>query len=218
MAIPLSTTSATSLQRPVVDARDRARHRAHGRDPDRRARARHRLPGRAASRPARRDNVIVLRKGADSEMSSGIVARRGEHHPRAARRRDRTRAAGRWSSAEIVVLINQAAHRPAGLVERHVRGVDRRAASALRGQRQDRRGPHVRARHRRGDRRPAHRARASRTARSATRCASASATSPWSGTSPPAARAFESEIWGDNDGARARRSTARTRSRASRSA
>ena len=71
------------LQRPGLDAHHRARHRAHGGDLHRRARARLRASRRRWSRPARPSNAIVLRKGADSEISSGISRDGGEHPPRA---------------------------------------------------------------------------------------------------------------------------------------
>ena len=98
------------------------------------------------------DVAIVLRSGADSEMTSGPV-------------REETRASsptrpawpapadGPLASAELFVIINLPKRSTGTDANVPLRGVGRRARSTVRGDVADRRGPHVRAGPERGHRR-----------------------------------------------------------------
>ena len=77
MKIPLIYNVRSVLQRPVSTGLHRAGHRARGGGLRRHARAGQRLRRRAHPHRLGDDNVLVLRRGADAELSSGISPRRG---------------------------------------------------------------------------------------------------------------------------------------------
>ena len=120
--------------------------------------------------------------------------------PRRSSRRCRTsppaRTARKLLSKEPVVLISlpkRETGKPSNVVIRGVTAHGLDAASAG----EDRRGPHVPAGHVGDHRRPRDRARAFAARAWARRCASRSATGPWSACSTRGAPGFNSEIWGD---------------------
>ena len=107
------------------------------------------------------DNVIVIRRGSQTEVQSGIDRAAAAHRRKPARDRDRRRTGSKLISKEPVVLINlpkRETGKPSNVVIRGVTPSGPRAAAAG----ADRRGAHVSARHV-GDRRgPRDRARLSR--------------------------------------------------------
>ena len=142
------------------------------------------------------DNIIVIRRGAQSEVQSGIDRQARRASSRACPTSPSGRTVQRLMSKEPVVLINlpkRASGKPSNVV---IRGITP-AALTLRPNVKDHRGPDVPPRHRRrsspGGRSP--RAFAARAW--ARRCALPRAIGPSSACSTPSAPAFDSEIWGD---------------------
>ena len=147
---------------------------------------------RAPARPTAR---IVMRSGADSEMTSGLGRRR--RRDRSSRRRASAATARRpLASAELFVIIDLPK-----TVDRHAgqRAAARHRAGDAGGARRrlDRRGPDARVRHQRGHRR-ARRQRPVRRADARQR-RSARARTPGrsSASSRPTAASSETEIWCD---------------------
>ena len=144
------------------------------------------------------DNALVLRKGADSEISSGISLDAGEHPPRAPRR-----GASGPDGRPLRERRDGGASPTSRGSARRARRTSRCAASdpdAADAARQVKivGGPHVHARHRRGDRRPRASRPRSPTAASATSCAFEQRDFTVVGHFTAGGSAFESEIWGDD--------------------
>ena len=144
------------------------------------------------------DNALVLRKGADNEVSSGIALRRGATSCARTRASPPAPTAGRsrssrWSPPRTSQRVGQT-----GSSNIRVRGVDL-ATVGVRASAEDRRGPDVHARHGRGDRGQGHRDALRALPRRRRPQVPAARRSRWWACSTTGGSSFESEVWGDLD-------------------
>ena len=198
MTHPVRLHRAQHRRAPAHDGAHRRRHGA------RRLRVRDGADARGGARADARsstgqdDNVVVIRRAAQTEVQSGVDRRAGGRSSRAC---PTSRSGGdgqKLVSKEPVVLINlpkRDSGKPSNVVIRGVTPGRPRAAAAG----EARRGPDVPAGNGRGDRRALDRRTVSRARASARRCASPRATGRSSASSTRGRTGFDSEIWGDSE-------------------